>query len=121
MEAHAEELNAIVHSIKDQLSDTEIIAILTSDGTVLASNFTTDTPSKIGEIVKNFVRLSTKTCRALGGSESIEGWIKGQDGTIAIYPAGKAMVGVTTSPDANFAMLNMVCRSAATKVTALLG
>jgi len=121
MATKTEGLKDVVQSIKSELSEAEHIAIVATDGTVFASNISGGESTKVGAMITTFMGLSKRTCKTLDKGEPTEALIKAGSGFIAIYPAGKATLGVTTLSDTNLAMLNMVCREAAEKIEDILG
>ncbi len=122
MATRSEQLQEVVQNVKLELGEAETIMIIAADGTVFASNASGSETAKVGAMIATFVGLSRKACRALKRGEPIEGLIKGENGFIAIYPAGeKASLGVTIMSEANLAMLNLVCQEAAEKIAVILG
>lgn len=122
MATKSEVLHNIIKNLKMELSEVENVAIVATDGTTFATSTKDDEEAtKVGAIIATVIGLSKKACNTLDRGLPQEALIKGENGYIALYPAGdNSALGITALPDINLGMLNLECRNAAKKIEKVL-
>ena len=122
MASKAEQLKDVLREVKSELAEAEAIAIVGVDGTIFASDMPEADSTRVGAMVAAFLGLSNRISKTLQRGAPQDSLLRGEQGNLAIYVAGtKAVLSVTTPPETNMGMLNMVCREAAEKIKAILG
>ncbi len=122
MATKAEQLKDVLAEVKSELIEAESITIVGTDGSIFATDMPEADSTRVGAMVAAFIGISNRVCKTLQRGASVDSLVRGEQGYLAFYVAGnKAVLSITTPPDMNMGMLNMVCREAAEKIKAILG
>ncbi len=117
-----EELALVVASVRQSVPELHCVMVASVDGLAIAHDLDDDEAERIAAMAATAIGLGERISERSARGELAETVIRGRDGYLVVYPAGKDAVLVLTGPrDSNLGLARIEARAASARIGAVLG
>ena len=114
------QLKSIIDKLRGDLPELKGALVASSDGMAIAQSITDGDAQRMAAMTATAVGLGKRITETIGAGGLSETSVKGENGQMFLYQAGKGVLAVITNGSANIGLINLEARDAAEQIAAVL-